>query len=345
MKFKLIINNEKLKERGQLIFLHIQHFLFIPLLLPVFWGCDRRAITYSLEAEVEVRVDWSTSGLDASDGDHGATALFYPEGGGPPKTVLMGNRSYEKTRLSAGRYKVIVFNRSFDDFSSVSFRGIAHCHTLEAYAGKTAVRGEEIVQSPEKLAADYVEEFEVTGDMLGNYNTAPRNDVMNGKVCSLLLVPGKLVEEMNVTVNIKGLRNVRAATATIDGVSASVFLAGGRPSEQTVAHRFSLGNPRYHPGSVTDGTMNATINGFTFNSDVPHNVKIKALLIDGKTIFEQTFEHVNIREKEDEQGNAMLVIEVDTKPIPDVKPEGGADSGFDAEVGEWGDEESGDLTI
>lgn len=318
----------------------------ILLLLLCATGCDRRDITYFQEAEIEINVDWSGAGLDDTEANHGATALFYPVDGSSPKVVLMGNRCHGTVRLPAGRYNVIVFNRSFNDFSAIAFRGTEHHHTLEAYACKTVTRGEEIVLSPEKLAAAGVEGFEVTEDMLGNYGTLPpASSGTRSETCALSLKPRKLVEEMSVTVHVTGLHNIRSATATMDGVAASVYLFSGLPSEHTVTHRFELGCPTYYPGSDTDGTMSAAINGFTFNTDIPHRVDIEAQLVDGKTTFEQSFEAVNIAEKDDGQGSTRLVIEVNTDPVPDVKPDGSTDSGFDADVDDWGGENKEDILL
>ena len=71
---------------------------------------------------------------------------------------------------------------------------------------------------------------------------------------------------------------------------------------------------------------------------------MKALLVDGKTVFEETFD-ITAHELEDETGTLLLYIEVTAPPIPDVKPEGGADSGFDADVDDWGDEEENELPM
>ena len=150
---------------------------------------------------------------------------------------------------------------------------------------------------------------------------------------------------MKVTLHIKGLNNVRSASATIDGVSASVFLASGETSRETVTQHFDLGNKTFYPDSPFDGTMDATFNSFNFNEDELHAVSVEAGLVDGKTKYKESFDKVDIDKETDEEGRIVFSIEIETRPIPDVKPEGGSDSGFDADVGDWGDEVNSDIII
>ena len=57
-----------------------------------------------------------------------------------------------------------------------------------------------------------------------------------------------------------------------------------------------------------------------------------------KTIVDFPFEVGHEFEK-DKDGKLVLYLELDLPdPLPDVKPEGGSSSGFDATVEDWGDE-------
>ncbi|MCS3023009.1 DUF5119 domain-containing protein [Bacteroides xylanisolvens] len=61
--------------------------------------------------------------MDDKEQKYGATAVFYPRNGGEPKIFMMGDRSGDAVRLPMGVYDIIVFNRSFNDFSNIAFRG------------------------------------------------------------------------------------------------------------------------------------------------------------------------------------------------------------------------------
>lgn len=177
-------------------------------------SCDRRELTYSDEAEITLAADWSKAGLSEQEGRYGATAIFYPTDGGTPLTVLMGDRSRKTVRLKEGRYNIILFNRSFDDFGNIAFRGTEAHHTLEAYARnvqtyKQTDGGKVATDSPDELAADCVEGFEVTSDMLGNYGGSPTRSTDNPSACRLCFTPRKLTTEITATIHIKGMNNIR----------------------------------------------------------------------------------------------------------------------------------------
>jgi hypothetical protein len=312
-------------------------------------GCERRELTYYREAEITIRADWSRSGLE--EAGMGATALFYPAAGGIPKVVLMGDRKQETVRLSPGIYHVIIFNRTFDDFSGIGFRGDTHA-TLSAYARQVELRdgtGETVIVGvPEAIASDAVENFEVTESMLGNYSPlnsrqAASGDAESPDPCLLCLSPRSLVKNVVVKINIKGLNNVRSAVGLLEGVSESVLLKDGTPSGNLVTQQFELGEIRFADGSLTEGSVTGNFPVFGFATEVPHRFVLKMLLVDGKTQLEQDF--TVVPHELEEEGRITLYMEVDAETVPDVKPEGGSDSGFDVDVDDWGDEKDSDIEI
>ena len=139
---------------GQLLFFCL---LCVSILLV---SCERRDLTYYEVSEITLTADWNDSGLDDKEQKYGATAVFYPRNGGEPKIFMMGDRSGDAVRLPMGVYDIIVFNRSFNDFSNIAFRGNSY-ETLEAYARKvetrvdkkTRVETRTIISSPDELAA------------------------------------------------------------------------------------------------------------------------------------------------------------------------------------------------
>lgn len=310
---------------------NLSRCFLVALLAVLLSACERRELTYPHESEITITADWSKAGLSEREGQYGATAVFYPVGGGAPITVLMGDRDRKATRLKKGCYNVVLFNRSFDDFGSIAFRGMEAHHTLEAYAKNAQTKaldsGKVATDSPDELAAGCVENFEVTG-----------------RSCRLDFAPRKLTREITATINIKGLNNIRTATCTLGGVSESVFVASGKPSERTMAQQFELGNPVYQPGSQTEGTLSATFSVFGFDEDITHDVQFKALLVDGKTEFSEELKDMKVNVKEDGEGLVHITIEVACKEtVPSVRPEGS--SGMDADVDGWDEEENKDIDI
>ena len=331
MKFRNREMNERIRNTMWLL----------PLLSILLAACERRELTYYSEAEITVTADWSNAGLEEEQ-DYGSTLIIYPRDGGKPRMVLMGERERTTVRLPQGIYDAVIFNRSFDDFSTLAFRGQDALETLEVYAKETATRAEGriLVKSPDKLASATLLGFEVTEDMLGNYAPAVSRigNCPEGS-CRMNLTPLPLTREVQVKLDVKGLHNVKAAQCMLHEIPLSIFLRDGSYGTQKGKQEFSVGNPVFEEGSLSEGTLEGTIN--TFGSELPTSpdITLKALLIDGKTVNEQDLTDVKVTEKSDDAGNATLYIEASTpNPFPDVKPEDGKDSGFGADVEEWGDE-------
>lgn len=328
--------------------------------LLVLAGCDRRDITYYLDAEIELFTDWSEAQLN--EPDYGATAIFYPRNGSKPQVVLMGTRTHQKVRLPEGVYDVVVFNRSFDDFGGVAFYGETFDEFV-AYAKRVETRLDEqtrtttrvIVATPEKIAADVRMGYEVTEAMLGNYS--PEAVLNRGKTKSdegirpaaddpytIFLAPAPMTRKVEVMVHAQGVHNIRSAVGLLDGVSEAITLCTGLNTGSTVTQQFGFTDIVFVDGSPFDGYITGAFNVFGFSLAGTHKLVLKALLVDGKTIVEQAFD-ATARELPDADGVTRIYIEVTAPKMPDVKPEGGADSGFDASVDEWGDPEEVEIPL
>jgi len=327
------------------------------LIVPFLSSCERRDLTYYETAEITLTVDWSECGLDnEEEAARGATAVFYPTDGGEPKIFLMGDYSREAVRLPIGTYNIILFNRSFTDFSNTAFRGSDKYETLEAYSKQVETRVDggadtrTITASPEKLASASVEGFVVTEDMLGNYSQATFGKSGYSATpadghCTLHFVPEKRTHEVVAVIRVEGLNNIRSATCRLNGISESVFLATGKTSEIRVAQEFSPSNPVFDEGSLFNGTLTGRFNVFDIDFSHSHNLWIEARLVDGKTTFKGDYDNVKVTEKDNGEGVVTIYVEAQTDKIPDVKPEGGSDSGFDVDVDGWGDDENTDVPL
>lgn len=195
------------------------------ILCSLLWGCERRELTYYMEAEVTVTADWSCAGLE-EEKEEGATLIIFPQDGSAPRIVLTGEREHTTVRLPLGTYDAVFLNRSFTDFNNLLFRGYDALESLEAYAKDVETRASTrvIVSSPDKLASATIRNFEVTGEMLGNYVAPVSCDVSSGNSCKMHFTPIPLVRRVQVTLNVRGLNNVRKVRCTLNDVPLSVFL-------------------------------------------------------------------------------------------------------------------------
>ena len=101
-------------------------------------------------------------------------------------------------------------------------------------------------------------------------------------------------------------------------------------------------------GEQTILTVNGTgeICVFGFDEETDHSMSLSANLVDGKTKIEQNFDKVSISKDTDETGAIYLHIEAKTPGrIPDVEPEKDPNSGFNADVNDWGKEENTELPL
>lgn len=304
-------------------------------------SCDRREMTYYMEAEITVTADWSRAGMPEEKED-GATLVIFPQDGSEPRVILTGEREHTTVRLPRGTYDAVLFNRSFTDFSNLLFHGQDALESLEAYAKEVVTRANTrvIVSSPDKLASATVRNFEVTDDMLGNYAPQASRSICPEGACRMHFTPAPLTRHIRVTLNMKGLHNVREVRCTLDGVPLSVFLHNGHAGKELGGQEFKAGNPVFEEGSFTDGRLTGELDVFAFDRSLSHSITLKALLVDGKTVVQQKLTDITVEEETDAAGNITLYIDAfapDT--FPDVKPEGGSDSGFDVDVDEWEDEE------
>lgn len=343
-----ILNTETRRHRDSFS-LSLLPLLSLCLCVSVFVlsACDRRELTYYMESEITVTADWSRADL-AEESEQGATLVVYPQNGGEPYIYLMGEREGITIRLPEGHYDAVLFNHSFDDFKSIAFRGHDALETLEAFAKEVVTRADTrvIISAPEKLSAAVARDFRVTEDMLGNYAPAVARGICPDEVCRMHFTPLPLTRKMEVMLHVKGLVNVREARCTLHGVPLSIFLHDGSVREETGGQEFVVSNPELNEGSWQDGTLTGTINLFGFDEDLPHEITLKALLVDGQTVAEQTLENLIVREQVDEDGSVILYIEATTPDsFPYVKPEGGGESGFDADVEDWGGDEKVDLPL
>ena len=315
-------------------------FLLLPLWLA---SCERRELTYYTEAEITVTAD------QQEESQYGATLIFYPQDGGTPRVVLMGDRTQTTVRLPYGRYDAILFNRSFDEFGTMAFRGQEQLHTLEAYALQTETRyGTKIITAaPGKLASAVIRDFEVTDNMLGNYAPAGARSVADcpDGACRLQFTPLPLTRKVKIRLHITGIDNLKQATCQLGGVPLSVYLHDGNTDNaEKGAQEFEIESITPDEGSATAGTLSGMVHLFGLPASEEVQIKVKALLKDNTTVVERDVENIEVNEEADDNGTVTLHIKADiTEPLPDIKPS--EDSGFGADVEEWGQDNTTEIPI
>lgn len=322
-------------------------------------GCDRREITYYLESELYIRADWCECLLSVEEERHGATTLLFAHSSTDARQVLMSSREEESVRLPEGLYHAIIFNRSTDGFAAIGFTG----NTFDSYTATarqvetrtdpdTRALTRVILSSPEELAADVVRDFIVTEAMLGNYSAesalnrnasraaddGTRVEESDPERYVLRFTPRKLTRKVNVEIHFENIHNIRSVVGTVDGVSESVLLSTAQPSPPVAVQQFVPSEITFDPGSLLNGTLSGSFNVFGFDLVMQHTLVLDILLIDNKTRIRQSLQ--GMAEEVADGSELVITLHIPSpERLPDVETEGTPDSGFDADVDDWGDPE------
>lgn len=68
--------------------------------------------------DLVIRPRW----IELDERPTGFTAIIYPTDGSTPKTIISNNVDSVKVTLPAGGYRVLIFNQTEEEFSSLTFR-------------------------------------------------------------------------------------------------------------------------------------------------------------------------------------------------------------------------------
>lgn len=226
----------------------------------------------------------------------------------------------------------------------------------------------------DQLAIAKLDYFEVTQEMV-NATKARIVATKNGTksttpLTTLTVQPRLILVPITVSVRVEGINNIRYAQGVLTGMSEGIMLSNYKLTSHQTSHFFDF---KITPSvsDYTQGDLGADLISFGFpqevmnsidmptimiNNSIPTNddpvkstwapqtknvtyttplkLEIYAPLIDNVSTFNEIFD-VNADVK---QNGSSVVIEVNMLVIkvPDVTPTGGTNSGFNADVSDWG---------
>lgn len=306
--------------------------------------------------EARIDVDWSGFVKETPDG---MTLHVYPgDGTRNPTTETTHTVTRAAFPLVQDNYLVIVHNQSASEFGSVVFRDMddwnaAEVRTVENtsdwYKPKS---GEKLGKTPEWLAFD-TRSVTVTGEMIeaAKYEEISVDTMM----------PENVVYTLHVRLKAEGINNFRAGRAAFTGLSDGYRPGLREYHADKVTHLLetwstetsSSGRDAKEGEETATGYIVSDITCFGLPSghggEAEENVlHLKLLLVDNKTIVNGTFNVGNrIRQYMTDGDPLHLYMEL-TLPekLPDVEPAtNGSQSGFDADVDDWGDEINSDVGL
>lgn len=300
-------------------------------------GCPQK----SDRKMVRVNVDWH---LFDKEVPTGMTVMVFPWSGGAPHTVLTNEITHADFSLEPGRYRILVFNQSTTEFGSLDFLGMDSYETARAVVQHATSRwysrgdDELIGVEPEWLASDKLDEFEVSGDF-----------------SEVTLTPKNVLSQIQVSVKVPGIKNLRYVRGSLTGISEGFLLGQGKPLLSKVTYLLESWTKSVDENEATLGTLKASVNCFglpeTASPDAEDNqLSLSALLIDNKTQVDHQFA-VGDKFKKEENSSELgytVSLHVDVQmpqPLPEVKPSEGSSGGFDVTIQDWGKPEDIDIEL
>lgn len=332
---------------------HTFIYICASFLLLALVACNHKELClhYPHRAKIRINVDWSEF---PEEKPSGMTVMTYSETDAiPPQTILSNTLDHVYVNLEEGNYHTLVFNQSVSEFGSFIFRDMDKWELAEVVAANVSSRWyegradeERVVTEPEWLGIDSDGTVEVTPEMAEisseHMGSAPKEEV---EYVIATHVPRNIIYTMHVEVHIPGgVYNLRSARAALGGLSEGVKFSTLRRDNDIVTQLLEEWTLTVDKENPVQGTLTTSFQCFGLphsHQGIPeeNHFLLSMLLVDNKTQVDVPFEVGHLFERDEDSTTLTLYLEL-TLPevLPDVKPEGGSGSGFDATVEDWGEE-------
>ena len=159
---------------------------------------------------------------------------------------------------------------------------------------------------------------------------------------------------MDIYVHIENIIKLRSARGALENMAEGCYISSGETTEGLVTHTIESWQFVYDTLNTNNGAIKATLS--TFGTPAGHtglseenNLYVRLLLVDNETLLDMNFpigdQLAKVNEYDgtqfDENGK-VIWPEIHVywpEPLPNVKPVGGNEGGFDVGVSDWGEEE------
>lgn len=346
----------------------MKKILYIIGICLVFISCERRELTYDYSpyCEIEMNLDWSNLLTKQSDAPNGVSVIFYPvDGNGEMVSLQLHTVENLTVSVREGVYDVLVFNQIPDDFGTLSFSGMDNFSTAmiesvsrdnDWYTLKDGETG--VTRKPEYIAAATINNYEVTADMVSKSVSSRATKSSNYEAPQINLAPKVVVSTSYVNVKVNGVHNISSVRASMSNLSIGYNFSEQKTVESTTVHLLEDWSIYKDEGSYYMGGITTEFTTFGLPStevltradgdDWTGSLGLQLNLVDGETTVETSYEvgsQINIDDETlslsldlgftQEEGDEQVEIE-------NVEPEGsdGSDGAFDAELDDWGEEET-----
>lgn len=341
-------------------------------------SCDRYEVElyYTGKADVSVDIDWMSR---FGERPSGMTIMLAKDGDAITFTDITNDVDHYDLHLEPGEYKMIIFNRTFNEFGPMRFGQTRSFNDVYAYATQLQRTTEDwdvntsYIREPESIGCA-VDTFTVLPEMTdGEFHFVYWKDKIDGNYESLKLreVVEPMVTELYVRVKVIGFRYMASVVGNISGMANGFLLSQAWRRQQVGYHFLDSWAIKAAPEESSEDKSVGYITTKISTFGLPHGRELPSqrlpayntlslcftLIDDTKCVFRYNVgDKIFYRGKDVTEFNkydVTLELELDiTAPfysddevphLPYAQPSG--TGAFDAEVQDWGDDENVDVPM
>lgn len=344
---------------------------------------DRRDMYANLTRNPKVRlvVDWMKK---CKKKPTGMTVLMPGMKGSKYCTSTNSVEGFD-LNLCTDVYPILIYNLSPDEFGSMDFHDYENYDSIHVTLTPITMRANEswdkdvkYLREPEDLAIA-LDTIRITDEMTERYSACIRQRLSDGipsdKADTVMYVfhetTTPIISTLNVVVRVLGLNNAESVEGNISGMADGAYLTQLHSTSGSGIHLLDKWEAHFDEGSNRDGYITTSINTFGLphgtEDDLGHRdstlnyLTLNFKLIDGKTTLTyrypvgDDFKYVSNDNGLSSYTSSVtlqldLTIDADSRGndfpnLPDVKPDKGSGTGFDANVDDWEDGGTKDITL
>lgn len=332
-------------------------------LTSLFTSCVREPIDIDSSSntfDLVIRPRW----IELEKRPTGFTAIIYPTNGGQPKTYTSNNVDSMVVKLPAGGYRVLVYNQTEAEYSSISFRHMDSYYDCQISLTESTkpcnykIKANSMfANEPAEFASDCCNELYVDPK---DIEIARRDKQRLHKV--LTMKPHVIISTLYVKLRVKGIYNGYGVEGCIDGLAGCVFPVYFDAGDNLASEVITQWKPSYDgissewgwyegkvrvggmPGASLYLTSGASIETTTVSADPvlsragsrsendptfkPEDIYLhmRVMLVDLKTIHEQSFPvgDLIVRNNNSPLVLDLLLDEPNILDLPYAKPADGS---------------------
>lgn len=315
-------------------------------------ACTFRPLYIEGETPVKVLVipDWTQLGSLPT----GASINFYPELKAKYWPFRTNSVSKAMVSVPSGYYSVMVFNRTTDEFGSMSFDGMDQLGTARAvlesrlfpWVGRADSIGRTVYEA-EELVVGRTDHFQVRSQLEREtelWERGKESGISSEELIDSVEVVTQRVPYIgSVVVRVNGVHNIRSVRAYITGMAGDAYLATRTAGDSLATHVLESWKLTRDDNDYTKGYVTATFSCFGLPERYlgnPHEKNNKLLLqfrlVDNTTVIQEIRYVGDVADQNEAERTVTFHAEVS---LPDVKPDDGSESGFVVTITDWEDPE------